>query len=115
MVTREAGDKPKGRLSQGQILRRADGCDVAERCVECPLRVCRFDLSGNEWQVRLRQVRDLAVNRRCAEGESMAEIAPSIGISEREVYRARARHRSERPDFTDEEVEALLPLTKRGA
>ena len=97
------------RLNEHAFLHWPDGCDVAERCLECPLQVCRFD-GPKSFQVRLRQVRDLVIYRRHRAGECVADIVRSMGLHERTAWRALARHQRERPEFTPAEMEALLPL-----
>ena len=93
------------------LSQSGDGCEIAGRCLDCPLRVCRFDMPSTEWRVRLRQVRDLDIGRRGATGESMADIAQAVGLSERSVWRAMAQN-TEVFDFTDAEIKAMLPLVR---
>ena len=101
------------RLNEGAFLQWPDGCDVAQRCLECPLQVCRFD-GPKSFQVRLRQVRDLVIYRRHRAGECVPDIARSMGLHVRTAWRALASYERERPEFTPAEVGALLPLAGVG-
>lgn len=97
------------RLNDDLILKRPDGCDVAERCLECPLSECRYE-SPTRWSQRLRQAKDYDISQRCGSGQSVAEIAASMGMSRRTVLKARYRYELEQPEFTPEELQALLLL-----
>lgn len=71
-----------------------NGCEVAPKCLQCPLAQCKYDNLG--WQVRdVRRRRDEAVRvayamRKC----TTAEIAAQFHISKRTMYRIIAVRRS---------------------
>lgn len=62
-----------------------DGCEVASKCVECPLLMCRY-----EYPTGLRGLRNLDRNkniREMAPLTSVTAIAAELGISKRTVFR----------------------------
>jgi hypothetical protein len=89
-----------------------DGCDVVERCVECPLRCCRLD--DQEWFYRAVQytqyrtiVGVLNLYQNCFE-----EAADELSITVRTVFRA-ARYVNIFPDPpTHREVQVLAKLVE---
>ena len=98
------------RLSLQQVAARPDGCDVSDRCMDCPLAACRFDEPALLAK-RVRQVKDLVIYRLRESGLLPPEIAAELGWNERAVYRALARHKEQRPEIDDAEFQALLPFT----
>ena len=75
------------RLSLQQVVARPDGCDVSNRCMDCPLAACRFDEPALLAK-RLRQVKDLVAHRMRETGLLPPEIAAKLGWNERAGYRA---------------------------
>ena len=73
---------------------RDDGCDVAPKCLSCPLPACRYDIDPDLVRAELNRARALLAAERAAtaramsaEGRSPHEIATALGISLRTVYR----------------------------
>lgn len=102
-------------LSQGEILgRRQDGCEVSDRCLECPLSQCRFDDEGGF----VRQVRlawDLELVRVGREEHlTVVELAGRFGLTERTVYRVYSRVWGIEDSFSEGERLALLRMPKPG-
>lgn len=65
---------------------RDDGCEVAPRCLECPLPRCRFDEPGGLRGV-LNEARDARVAQARRNGAGIDEIAARFAISRRSVFR----------------------------
>lgn len=64
-----------------------DGCEVAPKCLECPLPKCRYDVQGGA-KTMLNDVRDAEIARlRLDAGLSIDEIAQRFGVTRRTVYR----------------------------
>ncbi len=63
---------------------RDDGCEIAPRCLECPLPACRYDLPPKRAGALLResQLRTLL-----AQGLTADEAAVVMGVSRRTVFR----------------------------
>jgi hypothetical protein len=69
---------------------RDDGCDVAARCLDCPLPVCKYDDPG--WlQRENRHDRDVEILRRRDQGQPIPAIAHRFGLSTRTVHRVLQR------------------------
>ena len=67
----------------------AIGCDCREcieRCLVCPLEVCRHDYPGGIASVRVDQRREIILRLR-GEGKATEEIAEILEISKRTVFR----------------------------
>jgi predicted DNA-binding protein (UPF0251 family) len=63
-----------------------DGCEVASRCLECPLPVCRHD-GGGLRKIR-NEIRNAEIVRlRRVDGVGTAEIARRFGVHKRTVWR----------------------------
>ncbi|HYF40714.1 MAG TPA: hypothetical protein VD930_13550 [Gemmatimonadales bacterium] len=74
---------PRGALPE-QLHYRDDGCELAPRCLECPLPQCRYDLgpkvaSALMWWAELRPL--------LAQGLSAEECAERMRVSRRTIYR----------------------------
>lgn len=71
------------------------GCEVAPRCLECPLPECRYDRPGQAERAAALDARTAEVARLTAAGMTDGEIADQLGISKGLVYvdRKRARER----------------------
>lgn len=71
------------------------GCEVAPRCLECPLPQCRYDRPGQAERAAALDARTAEVARLTAAGMTDGEIADRLGISRGNVYydRKRARER----------------------
>ena len=59
---------------------------LAPSCLSCPLPQCVHDLPGGIPTLR-RIVREIEIKQRRADGETLAEIAGTVGISVRTVTR----------------------------
>ena len=66
-----------------------DGCDIAPKCLECPLPQCRYDLPQGAYTLkierRIGEARDLL-----AAGRSVDEVAEELGVSRRTIFRYQA-------------------------
>ena len=73
------------------------GCVVAPLCVNCPLPACVHDdpYSLIRWK---RQQRDARVAALAAQGVAHGDIAVTMGVTLRTVFRSLARTRSEEDD-----------------
>lgn len=65
------------------------GCEVAPKCLECPLAVCRFDTPGGARAIRNR-VRDPEIIAALAAGEHPDAVAARFHVSRRTVFRIKA-------------------------
>ena len=63
-----------------------DGCDIAPRCLECPLPACRYDLPPKVAGALLREaeLRQLLIS-----GLSVPAAATAMGVSRRTGFRLR--------------------------
>lgn len=71
-----------------------DGCEVAPKCLSCPLPECRYDIAPdvvraelNRAQAQRAAERAATARAMSAEGRSPQEIAAALGISLRSTYR----------------------------
>ena len=62
------------------------GCEIAPSCLRCPLPQCKYDLPV---QSQRRYVRDYQVV--LIEGLTVGAAANLLGVSERTIFRAKAR------------------------
>ena len=98
-------------LSTAEILRRDDGCDVAEHCEDCPLEVCRFEGHDN-FRERIRQARRLAIWRMSERGKmTVGQLARYFHMTPRTIWRAKRQAQLERTEMSNEELVSLLRLT----
>ena len=67
-----------------QIHYRDTGCDIAPRCLECPLPQCRYDLPPKRAGALLREAK---LRRLLAEGLTIDAAAERMGVSRRTVFR----------------------------
>ena len=65
------------------------GCEVAPRCLECPLPACRYDVAGGARHL-LNIARDDEIRQRLSAGESAPAVAARFGLGVRTVYRVNA-------------------------
>ena len=66
------------------------GCEVAPRCLACPLPVCKYDDPG--WLRREnRHDRDIEILQQRDEGLPVPDIARRFGVSARTVHRVLQR------------------------
>ena len=65
---------------------RDDGCDIAPRCLDCPLPLCRFDLPP---KVARTIIRETELRVLLSNGKSAEEAAAIMGMSRRSVFRLR--------------------------
>lgn len=94
---RQRGPFVSQEISEGQ-----DGCDVAPKCLECPLAECRYvtnecscgatfaeenRLAGH----RLHCQRDISIAQAYAEGATIDALAARFSVHRRSVYRAIGR------------------------
>ena len=67
------------------------GCEVALRCVECPLATCKYDVEPDKRREFMYQFRhgsrNALIRAAAAQGARRTEIAAAAGLSERSVYR----------------------------
>ena len=76
-------------------LFKDDGCEVSPSCLRCPLPRCKYDDPG-WYQREVRDQRDQKIHRaKQAEGLSVPQLAHRFGVSQRTVFRALQRGRSE--------------------
>lgn len=76
---------------------RDEGCELAPRCLECPLPRCKYDEPGGARRLRV-ETRDHAlVCAWRAEGLSVNELARRFGVSRRSVFRILQAARAGRP------------------
>lgn len=71
---------------------RDDGCEVAPKCLECPLEQCRYDVDGGVRSIENAE-RDARIERRHRAGWDNNRIALSEGTSLRTVQRVLAERR----------------------
>lgn len=64
-----------------------DGCEVSPKCVECPLPMCRYEHASGLRGV-LNMARDEEIWQMKRAGVYPPEIAKSLGVSLRTVFRA---------------------------
>lgn len=67
------------------------GCEVSQSCLECPLEWCRYDLPDNLRTYRSAEREMEAKRLRNDENASIDEIAATMRISRRTVFRMLAR------------------------
>lgn len=79
----------------GQYLRLVEmdeyvdeGCDLAPRCLECPLPACKYDLGRKQGASVLKEQE---IARHLAAGLSVDETAAAMGMSRRSVYRLKEK------------------------
>ncbi|HXF50100.1 MAG TPA: helix-turn-helix domain-containing protein [Dehalococcoidia bacterium] len=66
---------------------RDEGCELAPRCLECPLPRCKYDEPGGARRLRV-ETRDRAlIDVWRAEGLTVNELARRFGVSRRSVFR----------------------------
>ncbi len=63
---------------------RDDGCEIAPKCLECPLPACRYDLPPKRAGALLREAQLRAL---LAQGLTADEAAARMGVSRRTVFR----------------------------
>ena len=63
---------------------RDDGCEIAPKCLECPLPACRYDLPPKRAGALMREAQLRAL---LAEGLTADEAAVRMGVSRRTVFR----------------------------
>ena len=63
-----------------------DGCEVAPKCLECPLPKCRYDVRGGA-RTMLNEVRDAEIARLRGEGWSPDDLAARYSVTRRTVFR----------------------------
>lgn len=89
--------EPNGRPSRDalpeQLEWRDSGCEVAPRCLECPLPRCRYDDPGG-LRGLLNESRNAAMLQAHAAGRTADEIARRFGVSRRSVFRILRQQRS---------------------
>ncbi len=74
------------------------GCEVAPKCLECPLPRCKYDEPPRPARAReprtATEQRHAEIDRLRAEGMTVREAAAAAGVAIRTVYRARAARQS---------------------
>ena len=79
-----------GKMTNGpslEFLYQDNGCELAPKCLECPLPVCKYDGYRNAQKKLLREIRDRRIREMKLGGAAVAEIAESLGVSLRTVFR----------------------------
>ena len=76
-------------LEFGVGIYRDRGCEVAPKCLECPLPQCRYDVPGGA-RVMINRERDDEIKRLRADHMSVDDIVARFQISRRSVFRALA-------------------------
>lgn len=66
-----------------------NGCEVAPRCLECPLPRCKYD--DPLWRLHQRDQQIMALWKRSF--MTIPELAASTGMSERSIFRILAKER----------------------
>ena len=79
---------------------RDDGCEIAPRCLACPLPACRYDLPPKRAGALLREAQ---LQELLAAGLTADEAAVKMGVSRRTVFRLKR--------YTA--TNSVLPLTTR--
>lgn len=70
-----------------------DGCEVAPKCLACPLPKCRYDVHGGARVIR-NVFRDAEIERLRDADWSPDDIAAHLSVSRRTVYRVLAVRRA---------------------
>jgi hypothetical protein len=65
---------------------RDTGCDLFPSCLRCPLPRCRYETEGGVARM-LREARDRVIVASWERGEKAEDIARSLGMGKRQVYR----------------------------
>lgn len=78
--------------SPGHPAHADGGCEVASRCLECPLPACKYDAGGLQ-KMRLAS-RDAEIVRLKEDGLSTTEVARRLQVDGRTVARVFARSRA---------------------
>ena len=63
---------------------RDDGCEIAPKCLECPLPACRYDLPPKRAGALMREAE---LRRLLAQGFTADQAAAKMGVSRRTVFR----------------------------
>lgn len=69
-----------------QLYYRDTGCELAPRCLACPLPQCRYDLPPKRAQALLRAAK---LRPLLAEGLTVDEAAARLDVSRRTIFRLR--------------------------
>lgn len=70
-----------------------DGCDLAPRCLECPLRMCRYDVPLGGGRRLLNELRDREIVRlHRDERFTVDALAVRYRVSQRTIFRVLAGH-----------------------
>jgi hypothetical protein len=70
------------------------GCDIGgPSCLACPLPKCRHDMSWVEVRAGIKDQQDAKLMATWDPGMSVSQVAALHGITERTVYRIKARSR----------------------
>ncbi len=85
------------------------GCEVSSCCIECPLPVCKYELTNGMQSVR-GILKTLRIKHLLAEGRSVDWIAQVLGISKRTVYRAQVAETSVIASLTDTTRRATMSI-----
>ncbi len=67
-----------------QMHYRDDGCEIAPKCLECPLPACRYDLPPKRAGALMREAE---LRRLLAQGLTADQAAVVMGVSRRTVFR----------------------------
>lgn len=67
-----------------QLHYRDDGCEMAPRCLECPLPRCRYDLPPKRAGALMREAE---LRLLLDQGLSLDDAAARMGVSRRTIFR----------------------------
>lgn len=73
------------RKNMSELVNFGDGCWYYDRCLTCPFVKCVVDIGPSELENR---IRGEEARRRRARGETLPQIARSMGLSKRTISRA---------------------------
>jgi len=90
---RENGRRVRSDALPEHLAYRDAGCELAPRCLRCPLERCRYDEPGGARRM-LQRSRDEALRQRREEGVAINALAAEFGVSRRSVFRMLARGRT---------------------
>ena len=95
----KTGRPPEGAEYEDLPSLEQDGCQFSASCLQCPLPVCKHEMSREELKKHLRARQDAETVRNMKERRlSPKETANEFGISVRTVYRILERAQREKTE-----------------
>ena len=82
-------DLPIVQLQRGYFV--DTGCDLAPSCLNCPFKVCRYDLPGGE-RALMNESRDSAIIEAYYAGDAAEVLAKRFRLSVRTIRRVVSGH-----------------------